>query len=152
MYKFNGIVPTYDDFKGFFVNCGLDFTNPNTEFFYVFMKNEFGNRYFRWEDLEEIKTLCALNLRNGFFVFEKILAIEKYNLEKLIAIATSNRVYQLPGSGSEITDENINKHLDGKQLTLTNNAILNIISQLGNIELFNNVRKHLAKCFNSFSF
>lgn len=147
MYQFIGLLPDYASFRAFFWNVNIDYDNADTTLFYNFVKNRFSTRIFRWGDLEEIRTLCAEHLENAYFQFIHLLNISKLDLENLIANDSSNRIYQLPGSGSEITMENINKHLDNKSLNRSNVAKLSIIAELGNTRIFKSVRDELAQMF-----
>lgn len=147
MYQFIGLLPNYASFRAFFWSANIDYDNPDATLFYNFMRNRFGFRIFRWGDLEEVRLLCVEHLENAFFTFSNLLKISKLELSELLANDTSNRVFQLPGSGSEITEDNINKHLDGKQLTRSSVAKLSIIAELGNTRIFKGVRDELAQMF-----
>lgn len=151
MYSFNSLVPTKEAFSNFFGQIwGIEYTSPEFNFFFDFMKSEFGNRFFRWNDIEDIKSLCYSIFSNAYYTFKHIFKIESLNLDFLISDTATARGYVLPGDTGNFAPDNIDKYLSAKQLNMSNKSKLDLFEKLGSMNLLEPVRKKLAKCFVSF--
>lgn len=152
MYYFYEVCDTFEEFKEFFINSGLDFENSYMKNFYNFLRSSFRNRLFRWDDIEEIRMLCVIHLLDAFFIYKNLASAYNYNVDQLTETSTTGRIYGLPGDESSISQENIDKYLTGKtHYSSTPSKVDNLFKLERFNDFYISVRKELAKMFSTFN-